>query len=943
MLYRTTERCSGIRKQCLYALMALAASVVSANMAFAAEIEHPLPDDTPIPVTDWSMEAEDILARSQEAGKALIADLTLGQEGVIVRASTTDPLMPGRYRLHALIASAPHDNILVESVAVRFRIGEASNVFERRSFPEPGKLTPVKFDFVVHEHGSPSFSAEWFVGDTMLDRKRYRNINEARHVYLAQRQNAINQMLLHGGPDADRHTVEQDDWQDDFLDGLMEEQTPKLQTRSITEDNLPRYGIMLSGLVLEQLTPVQITHITTDEPAYEDGADGRVTARLRNWSDEHVTVQLGWSISDESALEEPLARHTEAIEFEPGEEISHVLAEPFTTAGIRHIGRVNVSAEVDGLRPSKTWTPFVILPPERPADTERSMKVFAHYMGCYPTGTGATRYHLLNTGNEIRHERSDDASRRGGRFRNFDLVPYEQALTAEESADLEIRRAMRIGIDGFAVDAWAGGDGAKQVFETLLRVAEQNDYPFELTVCIDPMCEGDIVETVKYILDNYGDSPKLARRDGKPLIFGYMSWIPTMSELQSAVDSSLTDAQRRRRVDELRTSPLGWHLMGHAFRRAVEQVGQPIYYHFCMIYFFHDVDRTLIKPGIFTEAAGIISRYIDAIGGFGTYGFGARGDRLEDIARAVRESGAEWGGLGGMHQKENLPFEVFMPKGTEWLRNMWSDTRRDQATLLQLITWNDYTENTNIAPAYNTRYTIYDLTGYFIEWWKTGEQPELNRDRVYLTYAKYPKDAEAWPFTIKARRERALEVITLLTEPATVRLPGRDIEYDAPAGLHVEQFPIVPVPVTAELFREGELTLRLESPEPITDRPFREDNAMVCYSTEFDKHWRKDFGDTPPLLYSEYGDLDGDGLPNWFEMYWFTKERGVEQVKDDLMERLDEPERPPVTRLPDVSTATSLDPDADHTGDGITNLEAYRRRIDPTRPKPPEGAPEIEW
>jgi len=130
--------------------------------------------------------------------------------------------------------------------------------------------------------------------------------------------------------------------------------------------------------------------------------------------------------------------------------------------------------------------------------------------------------------------------------------------------------------------------------------------------------------------------------------------------------------------------------------------------------------------------------------------------------------------------------------------------------------------------------------------------------------------------------------------------------------------------------------VRLDSPEPITDRPFREDNAMVCFSTEFARHWKADFGAAPPLLYSEYGDADGDGLPNWFEMYWFTAERGFKPVaSDDPDEFLEGPKEHRVTRWLDLSTATWIDPAADPDADGLSNLEEYRAGTDPTVPAPP--------
>ena len=59
------------------------------------------------------------------------------------------------------------------------------------------------------------------------------------------------------------------------------------------------------------------------------------------------------------------------------------------------------------------------------------------------------------------------------------------------------------------------------------------------------------------------------------------------------------------------------------------------------------------------------------------------------------------------------------------------------------------------------------------------------------------------------------------------------------------------------------------------------------------------------LLRGEYADDDNDGLPNWFEMYWFGK-------------------------YMDYSTATAAKPDDDPDGDGKTNIQEYENQTDPT-------------
>jgi hypothetical protein len=897
----------------------------------AAPASAPRPSELAIKVVDTEAAAKAAVEQARRSGTALVADLTLGQAGQLVRAKSADSLQPGRYRLHAVVASSPHDHLLAEAVALRLVAGPATNVFDPlKWFPASGELSPVHLDVVMERPGPLAVAADWIVGDTKLDRTTYRDVGEARRVYLAQRQNAINQVRLRSETNLSLGGPASDDRLGDEVDDLLSDATPALSPRSLSGADLPTHRMMLAGLVLERLSPVAIVAVRTDAAAYEPGGVVRVTADLHNLAAEPVTVKVLWTVEDDSRLGQTVARHEQAITLAAGEQLKVILADGMATAGISRLGRVRVEAVVEGLRSDAARTPFVILPPAPTRVPERPKKVFAHYMGCFPAGTGVTRHHQLTAGNEMHHDRGGEKSRFGGTIRNYPLVPQEPGMTPEESADLEIRRAMRIGIDGFAIDAWAGGEGAKQVFDTLIKVAAAKNYPFEITICLDPACGGQLVETVREVLDRWGDNPKFARRDAKPLIFTYFSYGYGLAAIRNELDERTPDQDRDAAVNSLRATELGWHLIGQQFRKAEEQIGQPISYTFDLVSFFHQVPKDLVTPDMPARAAAAIARHVPALHSFGFYGFAGK---HAEVAKAVREAGAEWGWAGGMHQKESF-HEVFTPKATDWLRFIWADTIDDEATLVQLVTWNDLNENTGIAPAYNSRYTIYDLTGYFIEQWRTGQPSAVDHDRVYLTYAKYPDDAKAWPFKIRDRRERALEVLTILPSPATVRLPGRDIEYEAPAGMHVRQFPVTPGPVIAEVVRDKKVAVRLESPEPITERPFRQDVGLVCWSTEEERHWKADFGDEPMLRYSEYGDADGDGLPNWFEMYWFTKDRGFKPVvSDDSDEFLEGPKQHAVTRWLDLSTQTLVDPEADPDADRRSNLQEYRDGTDPTVPE----------
>jgi hypothetical protein len=526
------------------------------------------------------------------------------------------------------------------------------------------------------------------------------------------------------------------------------------------------------------------------------------------------------------------------------------------------------------VRPGATGPATARAEPPAPAShAVRPKKIYAHYMGCYPVAAAATAYHRENDAHKIRHDGKGQFDAIGDRWRNWPLVPDGLKLNLEQSADLDIRRALRAGIDGFAIDAWAGGQGAKDVFDALIKVARDKDYPFEVTICLDPGIQSnwDLADAIRYIVQKHGDNPKLARRNGKPLIFGYLSsfigFRHGAAVLKQRPEYAQTDPKALPNLPALRQTEKGWQLMADGLLAMQKQAGCDLFFQFCMHAFFHQVPNGTWKQDDLVRAAGFMGKRFGAVGEF--LGGGPTHDRM---AAAVKAAGAEWS-EPMFFQYENIGWggnRISM--GFDILRDRWQHARANDSTLIQFVTWNDYTENTCLAPAYDTRYAVLDLNAHFVQWWKTGREPAPDHDRVYLSYRKYPKGAKLFPFKPKQPDAGGmLEVLTLLPRPAKIHLPGREAEYDAPAGMSWRQFELKPGLVAAEVVRDGRVDARLESPEPITDRPFREQNGMTCYSTEFLRHWKADFGGAPPLVRGEYADDDHDGLPNWFEMYWFGK------------------------------------------------------------------------
>lgn len=549
--------------------------------------------------------------------------------------------------------------------------------------------------------------------------------------------------------------------------------------------------------------------------------------------------------------------------------------------------------------------------------------IYAHYMGCFPPGLKSLSHYYRR-----QHKYIDPANmssmeaQQGSHLTNWPLLP--QAYTIDEidlrqSAELEIQRAMRIGLDGFAIDAWAGGDFARSMVKLFLEICKEKQLPFYITVCMDPSCHAvktdryddsagghiqGMYDTVRNMLSNFGDHPNLARRDGKPLIFFYGTQGFLPKEKQRLGAGKNESARWREKL-----------IMFNGLREMVrKEFNTELFLHHDIDNAFLGVDLAKIKdsrvpnqPGpIMAELAGYLAtgddklQGQDAIGGF----MGGNWEpEFEAAAKNVQKVGKTWS-IPMWHQYNNLAGSLRVEPGTNVLRRHWDMARSTNSTLIQYVTWNDYGEDTGLAPGTATRYTISDLTAHEIKWWKTGKEPIYDHDKVYLTYRRFPAGSSIFPFNGRRFADGVLEVASILTKPATIQLPGRSASYEAPTGLYVKQFPLSDGPVIAKVIRDGKVALEVNSPDPISNKPWREANAMVCYSSEYERQWKIDFPNTPVEYFAEYGDADNDGLPNWFEMLWFGK-------------------------LGDYTTATLANPQDDPDGDGLTNLQEYQQQTDP--------------
>jgi Glycosyl hydrolase family 71 len=176
-------------------------------------------------------------------------------------------------------------------------------------------------------------------------------------------------------------------------------------------------------------------------------------------------------------------------------------------------------------------------------------------------------------------------------------------------------------------------------------------------------------------------------------------------------------------------------------------------------------------------------------------------------------------------------------RNTELFRRCWMKAIREQARHAHVITWNDYSEATEIAPSSGTQFLFYDLSAYFISWFKLGQPPRILRDTIYYSHRRqlfepgHPPRGDDKPLKLLGRGpvQNRVELVALLTRPATLEIRQGDTvqRSDAGAGLAVLQAPARLGRPMLRIVRDGKAALEKVSDWQIADHPAAEDPLYV--------------------------------------------------------------------------------------------------------------------
>ncbi len=193
-------------------------------------------------------------------------------------------------------------------------------------------------------------------------------------------------------------------------------------------------------------------------------------------------------------------------------------------------------------------------------------------------------------------------------------------------------------------------------------------------------------------------------------------------------------------------------------------------------------------------------------------------------------------------------------------RKLFEFGMKQDAQIINVITWNDYPEGHHLAPEINHNYGFAVLLNYYKSLWKGEPSPYQHKDVAIAFFKKYQSNIRPKPYDIPVVSfekeakptpvEDSIEVVTLLKDPATLYINHQMKK--VPAGLTSSVVASTPGNVKVRATRGGKEIIHFVTPEGITVNPFRTDRLTYSFSSEFMNFHQALFGNSKAFCSSQY-------------------------------------------------------------------------------------------
>lgn len=416
-------------------------------------------------------------------------------------------------------------------------------------------------------------------------------------------------------------------------------------------------------------------------------------------------------------------------------------------------------------------------------------KVFAHYFNRFPLSMdnkhSITDYYMTQYFDP--HGENNKWRFQGGylRSRPLPVPPKASSNYKVENLKIEVRLAIARGINGFTFNILSLKDLDKDSYlDNLLAAAISVDPRFTIVLMPDMSALKKDIKAIKTIVDQMYDTEGLYRdKEGRLVISPF-----------------LTESVK----------PDEWSRL---FKQ-LEKEGKPIAF----------------IPTFLSAKSEYVTNYLPISEGFGTFGtpIPGQGKAQKDTINKIREGGKSY--MAGISPQGYRPksFVFWESKGSQAYRENWEAIIASKADSVQLTTWNDVGESTQIIP-YTDNYGssgtgFYNLTGYYASWYLTGKKPQITRDAIYYFYRKQTAtaptenlDQKLKSFHYYIEGEDKIDIVVFLTAPATLNmsLGGATLSRDFGAGMHNVSFPLMPGTPSFSLTRNNQNIIDFTSNTPI--------------------------------------------------------------------------------------------------------------------------------
>src|SRR6202789_1682798 len=385
-------------------------------------------------------------------------------------------------------------------------------------------------------------------------------------------------------------------------------------------------------------------------------------------------------------------------------------------------------------------------------------KVFAHYFYPFPLQVddkpASQDYYNRNYLNP--NGESGKWAAKGGFLRQRPL-PVGAAAGANYqllNMEQEVRMAIARGITGFTIDVMGVRDAtfADSNLHRLLSAAHAVDPRFKIVVMPDLSALKSDADAVTQIIASVASSPSAYRLDDGRLVVTAFNASQNPPEWWASIFAQLKSQGIN--VSFVPTF-LGWGGQAKAFAAISD--------------------------------------------GFGDWGTATAGVS----ARMKGDPAIAHGSYGKIFMMSVDP-QQYRPKDSIYweagnsatFRNAWMSAIDGAADWVQIVTWSDSSESSEIEPATDATLRrdigtgFYDLNAFYATWFLLGKQPPITHDVLYYFYRREPTDAAAPAQSmpnkiVNGSPEDNIELLAFLTSPGELKITidGHASTLSAPAGM----------------------------------------------------------------------------------------------------------------------------------------------------------------